>query len=154
MAETRRTDGRGGWIVSDSHGAAGETGRDDFVGAEAQGEINAIAADLLERDAEGVRQTVGRFADEAHRIYPQYAGHWGGWTLARMRARVVTKMGVAFEGGDVVLARPNQFRDWAWPIGATATAYSVRNGIDTEIREADLDRSVDPHEAGVLELAR
>jgi hypothetical protein len=140
MAEvTRVADGRGGWIESESHGSFAETRR-EFVGAEAQEEINAIAEDLLERDPGGLRGTVERFAAEAHRIYPQYAGYWDGWTLARIRTRVVTKMGVAFEAGDVVLAKPNPFVGWAFPIGEEAAAYSVRNGINTAIREGQLDR--------------
>jgi hypothetical protein len=90
-------------------------------------------------------------AESAHAQYPQYAGHWNGWRIAEITRTVRTKLGVAFEVGDLVLVSPevredkvaprgrNEFADYAdWPIKQFATAYSYRNGCDTAISVTDV----------------
>jgi hypothetical protein len=71
-------------------------------------------------------QNIRDIANAANSQWPQYRGHWDGpeWKLVQMSARTRTKLGVAFEAGDITLAhRDPQFRGWF--------AYSVRNNIDT-----------------------
>lgn len=81
-------------------------------------------------DAERIEQSrmVRRIAAEAHASYPQYRGHWDDhrWRLVQITNRVTTKAGVAFEAGDITIARRSWSRgDWI--------AYSIRNGVDTRI---------------------
>lgn len=78
-------------------------------------------------------------AEEAHASLPQYEGHWstGEWFLVRFTRRVRTKMGVAFERGDVTIAHAPRYRD-QWD--DCPTAYSLRNEIDTSVRWSDFDR--------------
>ena len=65
--------------------------------------------------------------------YPQYAEQVGGGRLAQMRRDVVTKMGVAFLRGDVVVVEQRRGLDGE----LRHTAWSVRNGIHTGIRGSD-----------------
>lgn len=69
-----------------------------------------------------------------HAAYPQYEGHWDGpeWKVVRIRSRVVTKMGVAFEAGDVTIAR-REGVDWFTSQQPRWVAYSWRNAIDTAV---------------------
>jgi hypothetical protein len=78
-------------------------------------------------------------AELAHEMYPQYRNHWDGWSVGVMRRRVETKMGVAFEAGDLVLVKPRDsyhFRITTFE----DTAYSWRNGIDTRVSITDVIR--------------
>lgn len=84
-----------------------------------------------------------RHAKSAHSQFPQYDGHWDGpeWVLVKVTRRVRTKLGVAFEKGDVTLARPNEpVTDPGLSPATLAelnkpgwTAYSVRNSINTAL---------------------
>ena len=88
-----------------------------------------------------------REAEAKHAQYPQYVGHWDGWRIAEITRTVRTKLGTAFEAGDLVLVSttvreeriPPTGRGSAgtpyadWPVKRFATAYSYRNGIDTSI---------------------
>lgn len=65
-----------------------------------------------------------------HQEYPQYNGHWdeaNGWVLVLVTRKVETKMGVAFEPGDVTLGKRAGFLGDGW------TVYSIRNGCDTRL---------------------
>jgi hypothetical protein len=66
--------------------------------------------------------------------------------VAEVTSRVRTKLGVAFEAGDLVLVSPEVWEDRViprgpdkflpyeqWPLKQFATAYSYRNGIDTSV---------------------
>lgn len=73
-------------------------------------------------------------AEAATAQYPQYRGHWDGpeWTLIRLKRRVKTKLGVAFEEGEIALAtlraaEPEYDLPEAW------TAWSVSNRINTSV---------------------
>lgn len=39
-------------------------------------------------------------AEAAHKSYPQYAGHWDGWTIGYLTADVKTKAGLAGTKGE------------------------------------------------------
>lgn len=65
--------------------------------------------------------------------YPQYSGHWEGWRVGQVTRRVKTKMGVAFEAGDLALVAPERQR---YQTRGYVTAYSERNQIDTSIPES------------------
>lgn len=74
-------------------------------------------------------------ADASHAQYPQYAGHWDGFVLARVNKHVKTKMGVAFEKGDLCLVQVSE----PHLLGAgVVTAYSNRNGCDTALKTKDV----------------
>ncbi len=93
-----------------------------------------------------VREEVIRQADEAHARYPQYAGHWDGpeWFVVRITRTVKTKMGVAFEAGEITLAKHSRIdpRDLAivGPRPLFVTAYSIRNKIDTSVQAAYVEQ--------------
>lgn len=89
--------------------------------------IRASVQDPNETHAEVIR-----LAAETHAPYPQYIGHWNGpeWHLVVFRRRVTTKMGTAFEKGDVTLARHYVAE---WDDKPHLSAYSIRNGIDTSV---------------------
>jgi hypothetical protein len=87
------------------------------------------------------KQAIIEQAEAAHARYPQYAGHWSGeeWKLVKVNRRIVSKLGVAFEVGDVTIARPDPYdeRDNAGRL--LWFAYSTRNNVDTAVRPEDLD---------------
>jgi hypothetical protein len=73
--------------------------------------------------------------------YPQYAGHFTGYRLARVKRDVRTKMGLAFKRGEFVIAVE---RDASHPHGSTlrsdfATAWSMLNACDTSIATKDME---------------
>ena len=92
-----------------------------------------------------IRAAALETAETQNARWPQYAGHWRTpeWYLVRVTRRVATKLGVAFEQGDIALARWDQPdpRDEALfgPRRPFLTAYSARNRIDTSIAEADTE---------------
>jgi hypothetical protein len=75
-----------------------------------------------------LRRAVEAAAEAEHAAYPQYVGHWAGpeWVLVRLTRRITTKLGLAFERGDVTLGKRG-------PITGEWTVYSLRNGIDTAV---------------------
>jgi hypothetical protein len=77
-------------------------------------------------------------AEYEHSRYPQYAGHWNGWGLARAKRRVRTKLGVSVERGDLVLVRSSDIPEHPW------TVYSVRNRIDSAMTDRDVQILVAP----------
>lgn len=78
------------------------------------------------------KDIIRSLAAKEHAAYPQYEGHWDTWRLARITNRVRTKLGTAFEPGDIVLAAPENRPIWAGSI-TYRSCYSVRNGIDTAV---------------------
>lgn len=96
-------------------------------------------------------------AAEAHAAYRQYDGYWDGWRVAEITKRVRTKLGVAFEAGDLVLVSPDT-RDEKiptrggepyeqWPERTFATAYSRRNKCNTGVFAEDV-REIEITDAG------
>lgn len=84
-----------------------------------------IAADLIAK------------AEADMAAWPQYTGHFRGYKLARAKRRVETKMGVAFEAGEVVIAVAAAFQFPGQP--ASVTAYSARNKCDTGLTAQDVE---------------
>lgn len=82
--------------------------------------------------ADLVRRLIVRLADRRHASYPQYAGHWNAWTLGRLRRDVITKGGVRFLAGDIVLVKPAD-RRLAVSAFPDTTAYSVRGAVDCAV---------------------
>jgi hypothetical protein len=72
-------------------------------------------------------------AEQDNAQWPQYKGHWRGdeWVLVKIKRRIRTKLGVAFEKGDVTIAK----RDESVEHKGFFTAYSLRNKIDTSVPE-------------------
>lgn len=107
--------------------------------AELQVSFNALARAGATITA--VEDEIRSHANEAHTAYPQYRGHWDGWTLAKIRRRIDTKAGVCFEPGDVVLVAPRQ-RWRTLIVDASDTVYSVRVGSDVAVTYWDIERLV------------
>jgi hypothetical protein len=79
---------------------------------------------------EALRRGLLAEAIERHAPYPQYAGYFDDWQLIEVTKRVRTKLGVAFETGDVVLGtRPNPVMN----LPEHYTCYSRRTGANTAV---------------------
>lgn len=79
-------------------------------------------------------------AEESMARYPHYAGHWEEtYEVATIRRRVTTKMGLAFERGDVVLIRRRPEADGPGRPGTHFVAWSRRNVVDTWIDARDFE---------------
>src|SRR5262245_39123519 len=87
--------------------------------------------------AAALAREVVRTAEVVHLKYPQYEGHWRtpDWRPVRLKKRVRSKMGVAFEPGDVTVARRYEREG---PLGGIL-AYSFRNRIDTAVNPAHVE---------------
>lgn len=75
--------------------------------------------------------------------YPQYAGHFANYKLARVKKDIRTKMGLAFMKGEYVLAKTHPAEVHA-PSGmvllsAGVTAWSRRNACDTALKTGDVE---------------
>lgn len=88
--------------------------------------------------AADLRATLVLQANIDHSQYPQYEGYWDGpqWRVARVRRPVTTKMGLAFDKGDIVLAKQSSGsldqRLWV-------TGYSWRNRVNTSVWSGDIE---------------
>ena len=74
--------------------------------------------------------------------YPQYAGHFEGRRLARVKRSVATKMGHAFAKGELVLATDRMMFPESMDSDAsewTVTAWSMSNAIDTSLKGSDVE---------------
>lgn len=82
-------------------------------------------------------------AAAAHVAYPQYKGYWTDFALVKVTKRVRTKMGVAFERGEVVIGkRDEKVSDPSLSPATLAelnkpswTLYSRSNGMNTRVGE-------------------
>ncbi len=70
--------------------------------------------------------------------YPQYAGHFDGYQVARATKTVKTKMGLAWNKGELLIYK-TESRDIGRGPEICFTAYSVRNRCDTGIPRACLE---------------
>jgi hypothetical protein len=89
---------------------------------------------ILARDlAESLRLALIAEADAAHVQYPQYRGHWDGWVLVRFKRNVTTKMGRAFDKGEIALAKPasRKIGEGRFAGRQAITAYSTKTKCDT-----------------------
>lgn len=89
------------------------------------------------------RQTailVRSIAEASHAEYPQFAGYWDGWQLVRIKREVETKAGMAFRKDDITIVRPIRASFSRIMVGnIRVVAYSIRNGVDTEIDISDIE---------------
>lgn len=95
--------------------------------ADEQGFVNALA--YAGESPALVHAAFQARAEAQVAAYPQYAGHFEGYTLVHFTRRVRTKAGVAFEKGDVALLAP---RSKQWTAGYRAV-WSLRNAVDTSV---------------------
>jgi len=65
--------------------------------------------------------------------YPQYAGHFDGYVAVRIKRDVRTKMGLAFEKGEIAIAQPTADAD------GFRTVWSVKNKVDTSVRASHVE---------------
>ena len=66
-------------------------------------------------------------ADEALKMYPQYKGHFDKYVLVIVTRQVHTKMGLAFDKGEICIASAVENHE------GFRTVYSVKNNCDTSI---------------------
>jgi|ETNvirnome_2_300_1030623.scaffolds.fasta_scaffold111839_1 hypothetical protein len=100
-----------------------------------QTEVNDISpTDKIHGWAERMIRVI---AYSAHAECPQYDYHWAGWRLVRVKQQVTTKGGLAFADGDFALMNPSVNKDQQRD--GFRTVYSIRNGVDTSVNQADLD---------------
>lgn len=106
---------------------------DQRAGAALQSMINGQIPDAA--TAQVVEWILRRCAEDrvgADR-FPQFVGHFEGWAIVRVGRTVKTKLGVAFEAGDVTLARFESAAERLDGGKATWVAFSFRNRCDTSI---------------------
>lgn len=71
--------------------------------------------------------------------YPQYQGHFDQYILVRIKRRLKTKMGVAFEAGELAIAQASVkvADEFCFQPGKKfRTVYSLSNQVDTSIPES------------------
>lgn len=79
-------------------------------------------------------------AERAHASYPQYAGYWDSHFLGRVKRTVRTKMGVAFEKGDLALVGEYEAPESIEGLKVSCfSCYSNRNGCETVLRKKDVE---------------
>ena len=74
--------------------------------------------------------------------FPQYANHFDGRRLARVKRNVATKMGTEFVKGEIVLAVDRAMFPESLDSDAgewTVTAWSMLNAIDTSLKGSDVE---------------
>lgn len=101
---------------------------------------------------EKLRQHLIKEAAEAHAQYSQYNGFWDTWRVVEVVKPVRTKLGQAFQVGDIVLRSPEVRTEKApprgraaagtpyeeWPEKQFVTCYSFRNQCNTGLRPSDI----------------
>jgi hypothetical protein len=96
-----------------------------LAGQQAQAAVNRAAATAPIEVARATAAIHGAYQLGA---WPQYEGHFEDYTcLVRIKHRVRTKMGVAFEPGDYAITNAKMVQP------GYLTVYSLRNGIDTSV---------------------
>jgi hypothetical protein len=78
-------------------------------------------------------------AEKAHAQYPQYNGFWDGYRLGRVKKTIKTKMGVAFEPGDLAMIGAFKADPIDPSLNNCVAVYSNRNSCDTVIRKSDVE---------------
>lgn len=89
-----------------------------------------------------VRNSIIAEATKKHEKYPQYAGHWDGFKLVRVKKNIRTKMGIAFVKGEVSIAQDatkNLLPKYAEEVAGCVSVYSKRNSIDTLIDAKNIE---------------
>jgi hypothetical protein len=86
--------------------------------------------------AESLRMLVGD-AKAAMAKYPQYATHFNGYMLCRIRKTIKTKMGVAFRAGEIAIFNPGKPEHGFG--GLTYPVWSRTNQIDTCLPATDFE---------------
>ena len=72
--------------------------------------------------------------------YPQYKGHFDiGWQLAVIKNDVRTKMGLAFEKGEVIIAKTENGLCAPWFNPIRILGWSVKNRIATSVNHWDIE---------------
>lgn len=90
-----------------------------------------------------IRRMIVEAADEAHAAFGQYEGYWSGeeWQLGMITRATRTRLGLAFDAGDVVLYKLTTAQEMVQGSdGAFVTAYSMRNGVNTRVAHADVSK--------------
>jgi hypothetical protein len=64
--------------------------------------------------------------------YPQYANHFDGYVAVRIKRDIRTKMGLAFQKGEIAIGRPAAEGDYR-------TVWSAKNKVDTSVRASHVE---------------
>ena len=70
--------------------------------------------------------------------WPQYAGHFDGYRLCRVKRRIKTKMGLAFEKGEIAIFKDGRASDGV-DDGIAVVVYSASNRCDTGVFAKDVE---------------
>ncbi len=90
-----------------------------------------IASNFVDASVSAIRAKMAELANK----YPQYVGHFDAYVPVLVLSDVRTKMGLAFQKGEIALAAPiskSIFGDYY------RTVYSLRNNVDTRILKGDM----------------
>lgn len=82
-----------------------------------------------------LRQCLTVQAAEQVKLYPQYRGHFDAYRVVQITKLVKTKMGLAFEKGEMAIARP-EIRHFFRPDGTqglSVTVWSMKNRCDVSV---------------------
>lgn len=72
--------------------------------------------------------------------WPQYAGHFSGYKLVKIKSEVKTKAGLAFARGEYALATKHSNDLPGLPSsGRFVTVWSRRHQIDTSVRATEVE---------------
>lgn len=72
--------------------------------------------------------------------WPQYAGHFAGYKLVRIKRDVRTKGGLAFKQGEYAIGTPHRDELPGLPSsGKFVTVWSRRNKVDTSVRATEVE---------------
>jgi hypothetical protein len=72
--------------------------------------------------------------------WPQYTGHFSGYTLVRIKSEVRTKAGLAFTRGEYALATKHCDELPGLPSsGRFVTVWSRRTKVDTSVRATEVE---------------
>lgn len=91
----------------------------------------------MSRRAEEARKSL-ESARERTEGLPQYEGKFEDWVPVRVTREVRTKMGLAFERGEIAIAAPRSRNYDGWT-ERTRTVWSRRNEIQTTVRSTAVE---------------
>jgi len=72
--------------------------------------------------------------------WPQYAGHFSGYKLVKIKSEIKTRAGLAFTRGEYAIATKHRDELPGLPSsGRFVTVWSRRNKVDTSVRATEVE---------------
>jgi hypothetical protein len=110
-----------------------------------------MATPLTARRADALLRRLRAQARAKFKPHPQYKGHWDKHILVRVTDLIETKMGIAFVADELALGAPEITLCDGKPY---RSVYSVRNGIDTVVWQAQVVPVYDPASSNLVSGGR